>query len=79
MVGYSFIVYNLISDSQHGCLYIPDTGTANREEIQKIFNFARAGWKNGLVVCCIEGDWRDMDVEEISVKCCQNIREELKW
>lgn len=75
----SLIIYSFLLDDYYECLYVPNDGKDYTEEIQKIFNRAKAKWQNGTVVCCIEGDFRRMEVEEISAKCCENIREGLKW
>lgn len=78
MDDFSLIVYNLFLDQQFECLYVPNIEDYS-QQIKTIFQYAHARQSNGIVVCTIEGDWRSMDVEEISAKCCQNIREELKW
>lgn len=78
MDGFSLIVYNLFLDQQFECLYVSNIDDCSKE-IETIFQHAHARQSNGIIVCTIEGDWREMNVEEISVKCCQNIREELKW
>lgn len=78
MNGNSLIVYNFILDEVFECFYLSNE-EEQKDEVNKLFSYARARKQNGVVVCCISGDWRNKDIEEISVDCCQNIREVLKW
>lgn len=78
MNGNSLIVYNFISDTVFECLYLSNE-EEQRDEVNMLFSRARARAQNGIVVCCIPGDWVDKDIKEISAGCCENIRKALKW
>lgn len=69
----SLVIYNIIFKYHTGCIYAP-----NEKEIREILNSCRAGWFNGDIVCTIQGDWREMNSEEIDNKCWKCITQEMR-
>lgn len=60
----SLILYNIIT--QH-ITYL--TLLKDGEIDEDFFTFAQAGWRNGDVVCCINGDYRDKTNYELKCLC----------
>lgn len=41
--------------------------------INSFFNFIRAGWRNGDIVCCIDEDWRDFSYYQLKCMCRESL------
>lgn len=74
MNDYSLITYNIFTDECKECAYFSSEYGVSHN----LMRFS-ASFRNGDIVCKIEGDWRDMKYDEICEKCCKIIKKTLKY